>query len=234
MHQFIIDGCYDVIDKLQKSNNFNPQEFVIASDQLDDDGASLDVNDIRDIFYVERNGLPCRFTPENQRSYIENDNSIYKATDDDPAYYLFNRTLHIRPIPSDSATAFVYYLPEYSVSDIASNSTIANYPTKYTEHILLYAAYMVLGRQLLDLTEDVSTNSLSMEVIRKMFNEDVPASDRDIFDYLEDEDSELVQATLQAAQGAMAVTAEKYKWYQDKMNMLKNEYMMKFNIGGKG
>ena len=66
-----------------------------------------------------------------------------------------------------------------------------------------------------------------MEVIRKMFNEDVPASDRDIFDYLEDEDSELVQATLQAAQGAMAVTAEKYKWYQDKMNMLKN-YLKKF------
>tara|TARA_Y100001938_G_scaffold146647_1_gene225958 strand:- start:620 stop:1405 length:786 start_codon:yes stop_codon:yes gene_type:complete len=234
MHQFIIDGCYDVIDKLQKSNNFNPQEFVIASNQLDDGGTSLDVNGIRDIFYVERNTLPCKFVPENQRTYIDNDNSLYKATDDDPAYYIFNRTLHIRPIPSNSATAFVYYLPEYSVSDIATNSTIANYPIKYTEHILLYAAYMVLGRQLLDLTEDVSTNSLSMDIIRKMFNENVPADSRDIFDYLEDEDSEMVQATLQAAQGAMAVTAEKYKWYQDKMNMLKNEYMMKFSIGGKG
>ena len=234
MHQFVIDGCYDVIDKLQKSNNFNPQEFVISSNPRNTATPSLDVNDIRDIFYVERNTLPCKFVPENQRTYIDNDNSLYKATDDDPAYYIFNRTLHIRPIPSDSATAFVYYLPEYSVSDIASDSTIANYPTKYTEHILLYAAYMVLGRQLLDLTEDVSTASLSMEVIRKMFNEDVPTSDRDIFDYLEDEDSELVQSTLQAAQGAMAVTAEKYKWYQDKMNMLKNEYMMKFSIGGEG
>ena len=234
MHQFIIDGCYDVIDKLQKSNNFNPQEFVKASDALDAGAPSLNIRTIRDVFYVERNTLPCKFAPENQRTYIDNDNSLYKATDDDPAYYILNGTLHVRPIPTDSATAIVYYLPEYSVSDIAVDSTIDNYPTKYTEHILLYAAYMVLGRQLLDLTEDVSTNSLSMDIIRKMFNENVPAESRDIFDYLEDEDSEMVQATLQAAQGAMAVTAEKYKWYQDKMNMLKNEYMMKFSIGGEG
>tara|TARA_R100001129_G_scaffold159825_1_gene124190 strand:- start:2683 stop:3468 length:786 start_codon:yes stop_codon:yes gene_type:complete len=232
MHQFIIDGCYDVIAKLEQTNNLNPQEFVIASSPRNTATPSFDVRSERDIFYVERNLIPCKFVPANQRKYVENEASIYLSTDDDPVYYIFNGTLHIRPIPSDSATAYVYYLPEYSVSDIASDSTIDNYPTKYTEHVLLYAAYMVLGKQLLDLIEDVSTNALSMEVIRKMFNENVPADDKDVLDYLSDEDSEMVQTTVQAAQGAMSVTAEKYKWYQDKMQLLKNEYMMKFNIGG--
>ena len=114
-------------------------------------------------------------------------------------------------------------------------SSIDKFPNQYYEHVMLYAAIQTLARQLLDLTNNTAgTNSLSMDIIRKMFNENVPAESRDIFDYLEDEDSEMVQATLQAAQGAMAVTAEKYKWYQDKMNMLKNEYMMKFSIGGEG
>ena len=231
--QFVLDGCYDTIDKLKKSNQFDPMEFVSAATAITD-ANGLDIDNIREIHYVERDSLPCRRIPHNQKSFAANSNSLYQATANDPVMYTFNNQLFILPPPTAAATGIVYHIPEYTITNFSSStSSIDKFPNQYYEHALLYATYMTLGRQLLDLTEDVSSNSLSMDVIRKMFNEDTPDATGDVFDLLIDEDTEMVQSTLQAVQGAVAVTREKYQWYKDKMNFLKGEYMMKFSIGGK-
>jgi hypothetical protein len=237
LEQFVVDGCYDVIDKLKQTGDFEVHNFVTAS-LAEEDGSGLDTDEIRNIEYVERNGFPCRKVPETQRQYLDNANSIYKATADDPVYYIFNGTAHVKPEPSGSEPAYFYYIRPFTITSFnSSTSSINGFPDEYYEHIILYAAHMALGRQLLNLIQDTTDASISMDVISKLMNDNKPNSGQDVWDYLVDEDSEMAQATMAAIQSASAINKQKYDYYKDRMMALKAEYMGKFNFqaaGGQG
>tara|TARA_R100000808_G_C2151035_1_gene159964 strand:- start:3089 stop:3883 length:795 start_codon:yes stop_codon:yes gene_type:complete len=235
MQQFLIDGCYDVIDKLKKTNEAEIHDFVESSLVRNDAAPSLDTDGIRSIEYAERTGFPCRKVPETQRQYLDNANSIYQATSDDPVYYIFNGTAHIRPIPTAGETGYFYYIRTYDTNAaIATATSINGFPEAYYEHIVLYAAYMVLGKQLLSLIQHTGSDFLSLDTISKMMNDDKPGSGQDVWDYLVDEDSEMAQATMTAIQSASALNKQKYDYYKDRMMNIKAEYMGKFNFQAPG
>lgn len=234
LEQFVIDGCYDVINKLKRTGEFEVHNFVEASLALNS-STGLDTDEIRNIEYVERNGYPCRKVPETQRQFLDNANSLYKATADDPVYYIFNGTVHVRPTPTSGETAYIYYIRPFTVTSFGSStSSINGFPDEYYEHIILYAAYMALGKQLLNLIQDTTQANMSFDTITKMLDNDLPDSGGDVFDWLKDEDAEMTGATLSAIQGASALTNQKFQLYKDRMMVIRGEYMGKFNFQPQG
>jgi hypothetical protein len=235
LQQFIIDGCYDVINKLKRSGEYDAQQFVSASSAIVN-ATPTDVDNFREVEYVERNGYPCREVPPTQRQFLENANSIYKATADDPVFYIFNNQITIVPDPTGSETAILYTLPaDYSITNFDSGtSSIDKFPKQYYEHIMLYAAYMALGKQLLQLIQDTTPTNMSFDVIEKMFNNELPDATGDVFEWLKDEDAEMAGATLSAIQGASALTNQKFQLYKDRMMSIRGEYIGKFNFQPQG
>ena len=99
---------------------------------------------------------------------------------------------------------------------------------------MLYAAYMALGKQLLQLIQDTTLVNMSFDTITKMMGNDVPDSGGDVFDWLRDEDAEMAGATLSAMQGASALTNQKFQLYKDRMMSIRGEYIGKFNFQPQG
>ena len=233
LEQFVIDGCYDVIDKLKKTDSYNAMDFSTLSTITTD--VLTDVDNMRWVEYVSRNELPCRRVSHRLAPFVANTDSLHYATSDDPVYYILNNQLAIKPAIVSGEPGKIYYIPEYVVTNFQSDegiSSIDNFPNEYYEHVLLYASVMTLGRKLLDLVDDTSANSLSLDVIRKLFNEDLPADGQELFELLKEEDDEMIGSTIGVVQAAMSEADQKYKWYTERMMALRSEYMMKFNIGG--
>ena len=237
LEQFVVDGCYDVIDKLRQTGDFDSHNFVTASSS-EEDASGLDTDDKNVIESAVRNGLPCRKVPHEQRQYLDNANSIYKATADDPVYFIFNGTAFIKPDPTGGEPGYFYFIRDFSITNFSTGSgasSIDGFSKEYYEHVILYAACMALGRQLLNLVEDVTSDTdLSLQTISKMMNENKPGSSQDVWDYLADEDSEMAQITMAAIQSASALNKQKYDYYKDRMMALKAEYMGKFNFQAAG
>ena len=234
IQQWILDGCYDVINRLRATDNLNAAEFVTASSNIIT-GDGIDTDNIRDVSTVERNGLPCRKIPDNFRSFASNANSMYEATSDDPVYYFFNNQIFILPASTSNEIGVIYHLPEYVITAFDGTSSIDKFPNQYYEHVMLYAAIQTLARQLLDLTNNTAgTNSLSMDVIKNLFNNNLPSSGKDVLDLLDDEDTEMVSTTLSAIQAATGLTKTKYEWYATRMAGLTKDYMSKFMTPQKG
>jgi hypothetical protein len=229
IQQWILDGCYDVVMRLRESGQLNIAEFVVAGSDITT-GAGIDTDNIRQVAIVERNGLPCRRVNQLLRSYVSNANSIYEASSDDPVYFHSNNKVFIKPDSTTNEVGVIYTIPEYAITAFAGTSSIDNFPVSYYEHVVLYAAIQTLARQLLDLTNNTAgTNSLSMDVIKNLFNNNLPSSGKDVLDLLDDEDTELVGTTLSAMQAATALTKTKYEWYANRMAGLAQDYMGKFS-----
>jgi hypothetical protein len=235
LEQFVSDGCYDVINKLERTDDFDSMEFVQASSSIESAGGT-DLDNVRKLYFVQRNNVPCRQISHEQKYFADSADSLYEASIIDPIYYLFNNQVLILPACSASNPGFLYYLPDYTITNLGTGSgasSIDRFPKQYYEHLMLYAAYMALGKQLLNLIEDTTAvTDLSMETIGQMMNADKPDSGGDVWDYLRDEDSEMAQATMAAIQSATGITKTKYEWYKDRMMAIRSEYIGKFNFQG--
>tara|TARA_R100000781_G_scaffold46840_1_gene31516 strand:+ start:1632 stop:2417 length:786 start_codon:yes stop_codon:yes gene_type:complete len=229
IEQFVINGCYDVVQKMTKAHPDTLQEFAIQSSAFNTDGSGEDMDTKRQIVLVERNSIPCRKIPAKQRHFVSDVGSIYEVTNEDPGWLIFNNKMFIYPTPGNNEGYF-YYIPEYAVSSMTSNSSIDNFPKQYYEAVIIYASYMALGKQLINLIQDGTDASLSMDVISKMMNANKPDSGGDVWDYLVDEDSEMVQSTIAAIQAASGITKQKYEWYAMRMKELAAMYLTMIGV----
>jgi hypothetical protein len=224
--QWVLDGCYDIINRLK--GMANPLEFASKSGAITT-SVVVELDTIREFIGVERNNIECNMVTSNKRHLYASGDSIYEVTADDPIYYINNGQVIVAPTPTSSQAAYYTYIPEYSITDFdTSTSSIDGFPKKYYEHLILYASFIALGKQLLNLIQDTADSSLSMDVISKMMNADKPDSGGDVWDWLADEDSEMAQATMGAIQSASSITKQKYDWYAERMNDIRTLYLSKF------
>jgi hypothetical protein len=231
IEQFVVNGCYDIIAQKTVAGGLGElHDFSVQSSALSVTGAGDDIDTVRQILQVERDSIACRKISHKLKSEIANPSSIYEATVEDPCWLIYNNKLYVYPTPSGTAPAYYSYIPEYTVSSMTSNSSIDNFPKQFYEAVILYAAFMALGKQLMNLIQDGTDASLSMDVISKMINANKPDSGGDVWDYLVDEDSEMVQSTIAAIQAASGITKQKYEWYAMRMKELAVQY--KNMVGG--
>ena len=147
LKQWLLDGCYDIINKLFKSpqSSILQQQFTQQSSGYSS-AMSIDLSEIRQLEDVERGGYNCRPVNPNNRKFVDPSdsigaNSIYKATSNDPVYYIFNNNLIVKPNPTASEQGYYTYIPEYSITNFtATNSSIDKFPRSFYEGVILYAS----------------------------------------------------------------------------------------------
>jgi len=152
IQQWILDGCYDVIQKaVAKNGEDEVWKFVAKSgSQTSND---INVDEIRTIAAVMLNNVFANKGKFPLKAKYADANSIYAATANNPVWYLDDSKLTIYPAPTGGAPANYYYIPEYTITNWnSSTSSIANYPSEYYYYAMLYAAVQVLHRRMLDST----------------------------------------------------------------------------------
>ena len=72
----------------------------------------------------------------------------------------------------------VYYIPDYTITNFASStSTIDNFPKKYYESVVLYAAIRLLERNYLELVNEEEDLELAqgiaagIQILKQRYNE---------------------------------------------------------------
>ena len=165
VQQWLIDGCYDVIEKIKVTDTGAIEEFVIRSSSWAD-GTPQDLDEVREVTSVERNEYPARSISFSLRKRVIDSDSIHYATEKDPIFFIgpatdssAGRKLTLKPDASGSELGYYYYIPDYTITSWDnSTSSVDNFPKRFYEHIVLYAAVRLLERNYIDLVnqeEDV-------------------------------------------------------------------------------
>jgi hypothetical protein len=156
VQQFLIDGCYDVLEKIKVIDTGSVWEFCISTAFDNNNGQDFDEN--RDIIGVERNGYPARQVDFQIRHRLTDSDSIHYATEKDPVFYIGPdtssnaRKLYMLPAATGGEPGQVFYIPEYSLTAWnSSTSSINNFPKKFYDHVTLYAAIRLLERNYIEL-----------------------------------------------------------------------------------
>ena len=169
IQQWLIDGCYDVIEKVKVSDIGSIEEFVIRSSSWNSAG-DIDLDEVRDVTSVERNGYPARAVSFSLRKRIIDSDSIHYATEKDPVFYIgpdsAGRKLILKPDAAAGELGYYYYIPDYALTSWnSSTSSIDNFPKKYYEAVVLYAAIRLLERHHLDLINEEEDVELSQALV---------------------------------------------------------------------
>jgi hypothetical protein len=172
VQQFILEGCYDVI---RKAGNIPGEihRFVAKAGPWDAPGelpSNLDTT-YKEIVSVTRGTADfqkeCRRVTEKVADYLDAATSVYQAHASSPSYYIKDNTLVIKPDPAGtSGICYVYYIPgSYTISNWDSSTTaIANFPDKYFDHLVVYAAIKVLHYKLTHIQGDVPVKPSIIDV----------------------------------------------------------------------
>ena len=221
IQQWIVDGCYDVMHKsITKFGTEEIWKFAVKSGN--ETTNDIDVDEIREIAGVFRNGINAVKGKWHLKSKYADSESLYAATDYNPVWYLDDSKLSIYPAPSAAAPVNYYSIPEYSITNWDTTpSSVNNYPSEYYYHVMLYSAVKVLHRKMLDYA--VSYPDLSA-YITEMNN------------FIDDqEDSELsrskmeeVTTRLQDFTTELQKVQSDYQWTQEQYTRLTQEYLALF------
>ena len=158
VQQWLIDGCYDVIEKIKVTDTGAIEEFVIRSSSWAD-GTPQDLDEVREVTSVERNEYPARSINFALRKRVTDSDSIHYATEKDPAFFIgpatdasAGRKLTLKPDAGAGEVGYYYYIPDYTITSWDnSTSSIDNFPKKYYDHVILYGAIRILERNYIDL-----------------------------------------------------------------------------------
>ena len=117
IQQWILDGCYDIINKVIKKDG-EDEFFKFAQKSGAQTSNGIEITEIREVRAVERDGIFAKKVPFYLKNKYQDANSIYKAVDVGPIWYIEAEKLYIWPTPASGGDDNVYYyfLPEYSIA----------------------------------------------------------------------------------------------------------------------
>ena len=135
VQQWIVDGCYDVLQKAI-ARYWADEIWKFATKSASQEANHIDIDKIRTIATVVRNSVNAtkgNFIFKNQ--YYD-EGSIYYATTNAPVWYIDNSKLSIYPSPTALEPANYYYIPEYTITNWNTGiSSIDNYPSEYYYYV---------------------------------------------------------------------------------------------------
>ena len=155
MIQAMQDACQDVArhaikQSLKDIHMFVKRETITTAQSVDE---------WDEIISVERDSGEVRAIHYSERFGATDSNSVSFATTNDPAWYVSNGELVL--LPDFGTTSYAYVIPQYTITNLAT-TTLTDFPAKYYDHAITFAAYKVLCRRELDL-HDVIRNYTQVE-----------------------------------------------------------------------
>ena len=155
--QAMQDACQDVARNVIKASAKDAHLFV-AKTVI---SANINLDEIEEIVSIERDSAEVRAIHYSERFGAVNSDSISFATTNDPVWWIEDGYLNVKP-DYGSASA-MYAIPIYTIAAGAATATIGDFPAKYYDHAVLYAAYLVLCRRELDLNDVIRNYTQSEE-----------------------------------------------------------------------
>ena len=115
----------------------------------------LDTASYGKVLYCTRNNgsydIPCRFV-ESHNAHLTEDSTAtnFYATTDDPAYFIRDNKVEIRPQPTDAQGGVVYHLNYPTSIDVSAVDSLASFPIEAEHLLVLYVATKQLEQFLAD------------------------------------------------------------------------------------
>ena len=152
--QWAVDGAREIIMQLPASLQERCSDKTSLGDGSPNPTAlDLDDADNGKVLYCTRNNgtydIPCRLvSPVNAHLTEDSTASNYYAVANDPAYFIRDNKVEIRPQPTDANVGYVYHIIYPTSINISDVSTIANFPIE-CEHLLVkyIAMHQLLANQ---------------------------------------------------------------------------------------
>ena len=147
--QWAVDGAREIIMQLPVSL----QERCSDKTTLSNSPTTLDLDDSDNgkVLYCTRNNgsydIPCRLVDPVYAHLTEDSTATnYYAVADDPAYFIRDNKVEIKPTPTASQNGFVYHIIYPTSIDVSAVSSIANFPIECEHLLVLYIAVRQLGQ----------------------------------------------------------------------------------------
>ena len=150
--QWAVNGSREIINSLP--SNLLEHCADKSSDITSSSGLALG-GAVGKILYVTRlDGSyeqPCRLLLGSQGDLADDSTAVsYYATSNDPAYFIRDNTIFVKPNPTASLPGRVYYLNLPTSIDVSADSAITNFPDEAEYLVVLYAAIQQLAQYMAD------------------------------------------------------------------------------------
>jgi len=153
--QSLLDIGGEIIAALP-NNKLLPSSLAVAVSS-----SGLGISD-KKILAVDKDDLPVKYIPANQKARYNDANSIYAASDTNPVYYIEAETIYVNGAAGSGATAGVLHyvpkLPTHNGSALISNGSdaVANFPLEAEHILILGSAVRCLQRLMADKSSSLS------------------------------------------------------------------------------
>ena len=136
-----------------------------------------------EVLYVNRlsadsggSRIPCRKVPSMYGELSNDSNSLYKASETDPVYWILSSgdaaILNVIPTPTENQTAIVYHVGYPSIA--YNDTSIANFPDE-AEYLVVLRAAITAAEYLLAIEEDVELYIPVISSLKSQYQEGILA-----------------------------------------------------------
>lgn len=142
--QWVNDGVRAVTDRVVI---LDPDSAHMFSQSVSSVANKIDISDRRHVLSVEKGSKSATEIPATKRFAALDANSLQKASDDYPQYYILNQAIYVAP-----TGAFAANIVDYANVTNISTSTIANFPDSLIPLVVNYAAMKSLNERMVGFT----------------------------------------------------------------------------------
>ena len=159
INQFLTDGAKELINMMPSVL----KEKCTTETTLNNSSTTMDMDGVGEILYVNRlsadsggSRIPCRKVPSMYGELSNDSNSLYKASETDPVYWILSSgdaaILNVIPTPTANQTAIVYHVGHPSIA--YGDTSISNFPDE-AEYLVPLRAAITAAEYQLAIEEDV-------------------------------------------------------------------------------
>jgi len=155
--QWFNDGIKDVINRISM---VNPQMLTLMSAENSTgvtSDAGQDVEAAHRILSVRRGTKVATQIAPNQRFEADDSNSLMKATNEYPKYYVLDGKLHVLPDPDATDKQYSSIVSYTALGDL-TGATITNFPTEFYRLPVLYASIKVLHEKMVGYSSELPSD----------------------------------------------------------------------------
>ena len=177
--QWLVDAAREVINILPPLL----KEKCTTETTLNNSATTMDMDGVGEILYINRlsadsggSRIPCRKVLSMYGELSNDSNSLYKASETDPVYWILSSgdaaILNVIPTPTENQTAIVYHVGYPSIA--YNDTSIANFPDE-AEYLVVLRAAITAAEYLLAIEEDVELYGPVLTTLKAQYQEGVYA-----------------------------------------------------------
>ena len=239
-NQWLVDGAREVINNLPTTmyEKCSGVTAVTSSSGLNL-GTSTAIGKV--LYVTRKDGTyekPCRLLSGAYGDLADDSTAAnHYAVASDPAYFIRDNTVFIKPTPgSGSSSGFVYHIVYPTITNFDgsnapnASASIKDFPDDAEHLVVLYAAQKVLQYKMSAITNGGSGTGFlihsDQDGTYSASSSSTAQGWERVRGLIEDEDIDLSSASISALGAEMQQFVTEYSWYSDQYTKLQAQYVL--------